>query len=658
MDSSRLNDPLFQMFLSETSELISQLERIVLEAEKQGEVLPFVDEIFRIMHTIKGSSAMMEITSVSHLTHSLENLFQYIRENTSNENDNAQVCELIFKTIDFVNGEIDKLNGGLEADGDNAAVIEQINAYLNKIGAKKTQKSPKNKKSTPKKTKSADPTGAEFRAVIWFDDGCGMENIRAFEVVHRIKDQFENLSYTPADIIENEETAAQIVKSGFQLRFFSNKSVDDIKALLLDTMFLKELSLEHIDAPSADTNKTKTGEKVQTASQSIQAYQQSMISVSADKLDALMDLMEELVISQSMVIQHPQVKQIDEQRLQKEIDQLEKVTNGLRDTVMSVRMVPLSVTFHKMNRLVRDMSRSLGKQIELIVKGEETEVDKNIIDKISDPLMHILRNAIDHGIEQPQERAKSGKPEQGKIELSAANVGSDVLITIKDDGRGMNREAILKKAEEKGLLAKPSSEYSDKDIYAFVFHPGFSTKAEVTEYSGRGVGMDVALKNIKKLGGSIAVDSTPGSETVVRLKIPLTIAIIDAMLISIGNKIYTIPTNYIQECFQAKTEDLMVDRYGNESIILRKECFRLLRLHRRFVAEQPLAEVEKSTVILLSYEEERLCVLVDALVDRQQIVVKALPEYIRRTKGISSCTLLGDGSVSLILDVPSLMETS
>lgn len=300
-----------------------------------------------------------------------------------------------------------------------------------------------------------------------------------------------------------------------------------------------------------------------------QGIRQSMISVNTDKLDKLMDLVGELVISEAMVLQNPEVKKLDMEGFRKDVRQLQKITNELRDLAMSIRMVPLSMTFHRMNRIVRDMSNKLNKEVELEIIGEETEVDKNIIDLISDPLMHIIRNSIDHGIESVDERLAKGKPKAGKIVLEAGNTGGDVWINVIDDGNGLDKGEILKKAKERKLLNLSDRNYSDKEIYSFIFHPGFSTREQATEFSGRGVGLDVVQKNMEKLGGTVVADSMQGKGTIITMRIPLTMAIIDGMLVKSGKSIYTIPTISIKEFFKADKENVIVDTNGNEMIMVR-----------------------------------------------------------------------------------------
>jgi two-component system chemotaxis sensor kinase CheA len=358
-----------------------------------------------------------------------------------------------------------------------------------------------------------------------------------------------------------------------------------------------------------------------------------------------MDLIGELVIAEAMVTQNPELAGLKLDNFQKAARQLTKITSELQDVAMSIRMVSLFSTFNKMQRIVRDMSKKMNKDVQLEIIGEETEVDKNIIDHISDPLMHIVRNAIDHGIEDAEDRVAMGKPQTGKVTLEARNAGSDVLVIIKDDGAGLNKEKILQKAREHGLIGKAESEMTENDIFKLIFVPGFSTNSDITEYSGRGVGMDVVTKNIESLGGYVSVDSIQGTGTIVTLKIPLTLAIIDGMNVRVGNSRYTIPITSIKESFRPKESDIIHDPDENEMIMVRGQCHRILRLHEFFGVKTDTSRLQEGILIMLEQNQKSLCVFADELLGQQQVVVKALPSYIqskRKIEGLGGCTLLGD----------------
>ncbi len=662
MSGQYSDDSMLDMYIFETDQLIEQLEQAVLASE-QLHCYPqsSVDEIFRIMHTIKGSSAMMMFENISTLAHSVEDLFYFMREGNPQSVKCSELNDLVLASADFIKNEIQKIRNGEKADGDSSALIEKIRDFLSVI-----KNDGQLSHGTAKNV---------YQALIYFDEGCEMENIRAFSIIHKLKGLTDEIHYFPDDIINNEESAIAVRQQGFKLFLKTDSSYEVINDILMQTLFLKSLELIRLDenewkrvengeeiisgcdtaipaAEGQDKNETQPGKNIQAGPQ------HGIISVNVAKLDKLMDLVGEMVIAEAMVTQNPDLMYSEPDHFRKAARQLHKITGELQDIVMGIRMVPLTATFHKMQRIVRDMSRKLGKEIQLNLTGEETEVDKNIIEHISDPLMHLIRNSIDHGIEPPEDRLADGKQKAGTITLEAKNAGSDVLIIVRDDGKGLNKDKILQRAKENDLLSKPENEMSDKEIFKLIFLPGFSTKDGVSEYSGRGVGMDVVSKNIEAVGGSVMVDSSVGIGTTVTVKIPLTLAIIDGMNIKVGNACYTIPTTSIKESFRPKEEDIITDPHGNEMIMVRGSCYPILRIHRCFGINGGVADLAKGILVMVEAEDKYLCIFADELLGQQHVVVKALPEYIRlagKTDGLAGCTLLGDGSISLILDIASFV---
>ena len=380
----------------------------------------------------------------------------------------------------------------------------------------------------------------------------------------------------------------------------------------------------------------------------------SIISVNVAKLDKLMDLIGELVISEAMVIHNPDLKGLELDGFQKAAQRLRKITSEMQDMVMSIRMVPLTTTFQKMNRIVRDMCKKLDKEVELKIIGDETEVDKNIIEHISDPLMHLVRNSLDHGIESVADRKAAGKNEIGTITLEAKNEGSEVQVSVRDDGKGLNKEKILARAKENGLLTKPVSEMSDREIYSLVFLPGFSTKEKITEFSGRGVGMDVVVKNIEMVGGRVIVESEPGRGCINTMKFPITLAIIEGMNIRVGSSRYTIPITDIKQSFRPRAEEIITDPDAHEMLMVRGCAYPVIRLHELFSVEPDTRDLCSGIIIMAESGERSFCIFVDELLGQQEVVVKALPAYVKKSRGLAGCTLLGDGQISLILDTGSL----
>lgn len=526
---------------------------------------------------------------------------------------------------------------------------------------------------------------------VYFEDDCKMENLRALLVVNTIKEVCDNVTYVPADIENNADTCKTIIEEGFLVNFTSEKP-QLVFQTIESTPCVKSYEVIEDAAPKAEAPKTEAPKAAAPAAQAapVQAAapkaeapkaaapaqskeqinnaiatkgggaKQSLISVNLNKLDTLVDLVGEIVITEAMVTSNPDLKGLRLDNFQKAARQLRKLNSELQDAVMSIRMVPISGAFNKMTRIVRDMKVKLNKDVDLIFEGEETEVDKSIIDQLNDPLMHMVRNSMDHGIEDNvEDRIAAGKSPKGKITLSAYNASGEVIIVIADDGGGINPEKVLAKAEKNGILTRPASEYSEKEILNMIMLPGFSTNEQVTEYSGRGVGMDVVRKNIEKIGGSVSVDSKYGQGTNFIIKIPLSLSIVDGMEVSVGQSIFTIPINSIKESFKAKPSQLVKDTDGKEMIMIRGECFPLIRLYDMYDLEPATDDLYEGIVILVEAEGKRACLLADELIGEQQVVVKPfsplLNNYNVKQNGMAGCSILGDGSITIILDVGNII---
>ena len=672
-------EPMLEVYLFEATQLMEQLEEISIECEKNKKIgAEAINEIFRIMHTIKSSSAMMMFNNIAVLAHSLEDLFYFIRENKAASIDFENLFDLVLCGIDFIKGEVSKIENDGDADGSSETLVLKSSSLLKEMkevnGAviinddlqgKEEDKfyiSPYNNSSTEVKQK--------YVARIFYEDGCEMENVRAYTVIHNLKEIVDEMYHIPEDIIESEHSVEAIRKNGFLIGFTTSVGKEKVEEGLNAIIFLRELELVQVEAypPELKALKVKRqiileepAEKQETNKEEAEhtaksGKQQSIISVNISKLDMLLDLVGEIVISEAMVTKNPDLKGLQLDNFDKAARQLGKLTNELQDIVMSIRMIPVSMTFHKMNRIVRDMSKKLSKEVELVIIGEDTEVDKNIIDHISDPLMHLVRNSLDHGIEEKEERLIAGKSEMGKITLEAKNAGGDVFIIVSDDGKGLDRKKIYEKAKLKGLVTKPLEELTDKEVFSNILLPGFSTNESVTEYSGRGVGMDVVKKNIDSIGGSISIESIQGKGSRISIKIPLTLAIIDGLEVAVGEGKYTIPITSIRESFKPKENDVIADSEGNEMIMIRGEAYSIHRLHRIFNINTKVTSTNEGILVMVEDNTRAACLFVDSLIGEQQVVVKALPTYIKKAKGIAGCTILGDGNISLILDVSGILE--
>lgn len=533
---------------------------------------------------------------------------------------------------------------------------------------------------------------------VTFEPDCKMENLRALMAVNNIRGMCDTLAFEPSDIEENSATADVIAKDGFLIHFKSSSSTDEVIAKITESPSVLKCDLiSEAVAPSAApvaaapaapaAAPTQPAPKTEAPKAAAPAAapapkpaakpaenkpsapaagtgtkgKQSLISVNLNKLDQLLDIVGEIVITEAMVTSNPDLKGLQLDNFQKAARQLRKLTDELQDSVMSIRMIPLSGAFNKMTRIVRDMKIKLNKDVDLIFEGEDTEVDKSIIDSLNDPLMHMVRNSMDHGIEETaDERIAAGKDPKGKITLAAYSSSGEVIITVSDDGYGINTEKVLAKAKKNGLLTKPDNEYSDKEIFNMIMLPGFSTNEQVTEYSGRGVGMDVVKKGIEKIGGTVSVDSKEGFGTTFIIKIPLSLAIVDGMEVSVGKSIFTIPINSIKESFKLKENQLIKDTTGREMIMIRGQCYPLIRLYELYELETEVTDVYSGIIILVENEGRSACLMADELMGEQQVVVKPFSPMLNnfnvKQNGMAGCTILGDGSITIILDVGNIIS--
>ncbi|MFA0815061.1 MAG: chemotaxis protein CheA [Anaerofustis sp.] len=671
-------DSMLDMYLFETNTLLTQLEDILLEREKQeGFDSDSINEIFRIMHTIKGSSAMMEFDSLMNVAHKIEDMFSYVRETGSvAEECEAPLFDLMYRSLDFLKSEIAHIENNEPLTEDIGFLAEEIKKILEKISSCDSS-DVENEVCEEESGETSVSDSSDFEEIpmeesaisvsvrVFFDDNTGMEHLRAFMLVKNIGDVCDDFSYEPSDL-EGKKAAEEISKNGLVVTFKTQKEYEMGLRSIETFLYTKDYSVVSevtADASEKQNSKVKKKKQDETVSSSVPAAgavasKQSLINVNLKKLDTLMDLVGEIVITESMVTAITQTEGTEKDGYEKTTRELRKLTNELQEIVMSVRMVPVAEIFQKMNRIVRDMSKQLDKEVELTLVGEQTELDKTIVDAIADPLMHLVRNAMDHGVESPKDRLSAGKSEKGHITLTARNAGGEILISVQDDGKGLDAKKIMEKAKNKDLLMKPESEYTEKEIYAFVFQPGFSTKEAVTEFSGRGVGMDVVKNNLEKIGGITTIDSELGKGTTITFKIPLTLAIISGMQLKVGDSEFTLPINNIQQAFKANATNITHDMSMNEIVMLRNEYYSVVHLHRVFGVETDITNLADGILILVEAGAKRYCIFADALLGEQQIVVKQLPIYLNRFSvkdaGITGCAILGTGKISLILDVSKL----
>ncbi|CBL40889.1 Chemotaxis protein histidine kinase and related kinases [butyrate-producing bacterium SS3/4] len=696
--SSGMDSSILDTYLYEENNLLDQLDEMLVADEKNGDFsTDDVNEIFRIMHTIKGSSAMMEFNSISTIAHHIEDVFFYIRDKgieTLDPEHKKELFNLMFRSEDYLRSEIEKVEQGVPLSTDIDAFSNEINSFLKKIsGAAPAQ--PEASQAAPAASGAAASGAAAPGAAapaslpddkdaacffhVFLEEGVGMENLRAYMIVNAVKECDVNFRFYPSDMETDQDTSQTIAENGFFLAFDSSEDASKAEGILKTQNHIRSYELVNVSkaappakaeekkasvskptAPAPASTDTAAGKAVPMLSHA--PVKQNLISVNLMKLDSLMDIVGEIVITESMVTSSPELNLLprdNRDNFMKSARQLRKLTNDLQDIAMSLRMVPISGVFQKMNRIVRDMKQSLGKDVRLTIVGEDTEVDKTIVDNIQDPIMHIVRNSMDHGIEETaQERIAAGKDPQGEIVLSASHTSSEVVISVKDDGYGMDPQKILEKARSKNMLTKPDSEYSQKEILGLIMLPGFSTNTEVTEYSGRGVGMDVVKKNVESLGGIVSVSSTYGEGTTISMKIPLTLAIVDGMKVTVGDSIFTIPIANIRQSFKVKADQVIKDEYGNEMVERVDHFYPIVRLHSFYHLPTEVTQMEDGILLWVEANDRSYCLFVDDLIGEQQVVVKPLPAFLSefnlKDHGITGCTIMGDGNISIILDILSL----
>ncbi|MCM1536368.1 MAG: chemotaxis protein CheA, partial [Clostridium sp.] len=629
-------EDMLDMYLFENGQLLEQLQETVLE-QKDADCFDedSINEIFRTMHTIKGSSGIMMFDEITAVSHKLEDIFYFLRESHPDNVPHLELVEHVLEVEDFISNEMEKIRNGDPVDGKSGKIVADLDKFLKKIkdgaAGEGAEPIPENVHEEPKQFYIAPVATKDsrfYKIYITFFQETEMANVHAYKTVYALKEIAEDILYSPEDIIADESSAETILKDGFKILLQAQCSEAEIREYIGEGYDIEKVdiyeckpeefhqgfdfgddhpiapaidldsSVEDIEARVHEAEETKEaeekaqekkpakdaiapgdfviqskepGKKKKLAKDKPKVEKAAFISVNISKMDQLMELIGELVIQESVVLQNSdlRVPGLNLDNFNKAAAQLSKISTDLQNVIMSMRMVPLANTFQKMNRIVFDVSRKLGKDIEFVMVGENTEVDKNIIEHISDPLMHIVRNSVDHGIESKEERKEHGKSEKGTVTLSAKTEAGKVWISVEDDGAGLDREKILAKARKQGILDdnKPDSAYSDKEVYQLITLPGFSTNEQVTEYSGRGVGMDVVVQNIQAIGGALEIESTPGMGSIMSLKIPLTLAIIDGIVMEIGDSSFVMETGAIKEFVRVR-EDMMIQEPNGDEYVM------------------------------------------------------------------------------------------
>lgn len=653
-----------ETFFEESFEGLDVMESGLLELE-QGEVdLENINTIFRSAHSIKGGSGTFGFSSVAEFTHDMETLLDEMR------NGERPVTESIVETllgcVDVLRSMLNAIKDGSEIDVEGVA--HMTSALKEHLGESAID--------GPLVTDATENSVVEDKGwVVTFKPHATIMQTGNDTV--RLLRELSSLANTTEVIVDNDslpsliEIDAEECYQSWTINLIGDGiSEDDIREVFawvddecelhISSMEIEENYIDEERRVSESKRETSPEKTSNEKRRSTKTAESSSIRVNISKVDELINMVGELVITQSMLSQFGD-GDVEEftgahiERLKDGLAQLESHTRELQESVMRIRMMPISFAFQRFPRLVHDLSSQFDKKIELVMTGEGTELDKTVLEKIGDPLVHLVRNSLDHGIESPSARVEAGKSETGIIELRAFHQGGNIVIQIKDDGAGLNKKRILNKAKENGLITQ-DERLTDDQIYDLIFRPGFSTADVVSDVSGRGVGMDVVRRNIRELGGAVEVTSKTGEGSVFTIRLPLTLAILDGQLVGIGSETYILPVISIIESLQVKSENINAVAGNAEVYRLRDEYIPIVRLYQIFDIEPKSTVLESGLLVVVEAEGKKIAIYVDDLLGQQQVVIKSLETNFKKIEGLSGATILGDGTVALIIDIAGLIE--
>lgn len=668
------------MFLEESREHLQTLNSCILDLENDPDNLSVLGEIFRSAHTIKGMSATMGFTAIAELTHEMENVLDMLRKGQFKAN--HDIIDTIFKCVDTLEQLVESVAANSESSIDSKPLIAKLKA-LAKGESVETPAAKSDKKAVVSTVGSdsfielSDTEVAVIRKAqgqgmrayevqVALRDGCLLKSARSYMVMNALDEV--------GDVIKSIPSVEELEKENFGLSFqvivVTGGEADKIQQAVLSISEIDHADVlpcvlpEVTNAPiitaptKVETQAVAVSEKnIPAAAPAVSDKKKGgqSVRVDIDKLDTLLNLVGELVINKTRLEQIGLTHKLTD--LVETIEQMDRVTTDLQAVVMKVRMVPVGQVFNRFPRMVRDLSRDLNKEINLIIQGEETELDRTVIDEIGDPLVHLLRNSIDHGIEQPDERQEKGKNPIGEIRLIARHEGNNVIIMVEDDGKGINSDIIKRKAVEKGLISQAEADAMDvNEAVRLVFLPGFSTAAVVTDVSGRGVGMDAVKNKIESLGGMVDVETKINEGSKFKIRLPLTLAIIQALLVKVSEEIYAIPLGSIDSTINITPSDIKTVQ-NKEVILIRGQIIPIVRLANVLnVPESQQEQSEELFVVIVHIGDQRAGVIVDNLIGQQEIVIKSLGKLLAGIKVIAGATILGNGQVALIIDIGSLIQ--
>ncbi len=643
-------------FLVEAFELIEQMDQDLVELENNPEDLDLLNSIFRVAHTVKGSSSFLNFDVLTELTHHMEDVLNKARRDELKIT--PDVMDVILESVDMMKALLE----GIQASGVDTECGIEIAPICAKLDAI-------SKGEPIENTISQERESSTQEVEISADEST--EEIQEVEAENKENEVDLDQDYSEMTDEEVEAEIQRLIQEKFEEKE-AKKAAKAKESLGIDTTPTPAPSTEPVaqvveptpePAPKPTPTPTVKKESAQKeASKKQPSAPEQTIRVEVKRLDHLMNLIGELVLSKNRLLKiYDDVEERYEgekflEELNQVVSAVSLVTTDLQIAVMKTRMLPVSKVFNRFPRLVRDLSRDLNKEIDLVMSGEETELDKSIVEEIGDPLVHMIRNSCDHGVEDPQTRAAAGKPEKGTVNLKAYNEGNQIVIEIKDDGAGMDPEFLKMKALEKEVITEREADnMSDKEAYGLIFRPGFSTAAKVTGVSGRGVGMDVVKTNIEKLNGIIDIDSELGKGSTFKLKIPLTLAIMQALLVSTQEEYFAIPLSSVLETVRVSMEEIYTIE-GKNVLKLRNEVLSLVRLSDMFGVDEVFTNNEHVYVVVIGLAESKLGIVVDGLVGQEEIVIKSMGDYLKGIDGIAGATIRGDGGVTLITDVAAMMR--
>ena len=676
-----------EIFLDETKEHLENLNAQILKLEQEPEDVDTINEIFRAAHSLKGMAGTMGYKRMQNLTHDMENVFSEIR--SGNMKVNSNLIDTLFQCLDALEEYTNNIQETAdEGTNDNQPLIAQLAEFLGNEG--KMQEAPKAEK---KEEKAPAESGSDkkwldiklddsertvlskakeqgkniYGLTIFIHENCLLKAARAFLVYKAVEEKAEIMVCNPpAQDIEDEK-----FELDFSLIVISDDSLDNILTAARNVSEIEKVLGDNYEfEPVKEEEKAAVVQAQTTAKETTAVTQQAKggekkaiskpvvnrtVRVDIEKLDVLMNLVSELIIAKNSLVSASTAEGSSNVGFNEQIEYLESVTTNLHESVMKVRMVPIESVVSKFPRMIRDLSKKLDKKMELYMSGEETELDRTVVDEIGDPLMHLLRNAADHGLESADVRAKLGKPEIGSIFLDAYQDGNNVIIEVRDDGAGIDVEEVKKTAIERGVITPEQGEsMSEKDIINLLFHAGFSTAKKISDVSGRGVGLDVVKSKIESLSGEVEVKSKMGEGSTWTIRLPLTLAIIQALMVIVGGEKYAISLGSIQTIEDISPSEIKYVQ-NKEVINLRGTVIPLIRLSKELDIESSKSPDENMVVVIVKKGEKLAGLVIDELMGQQEIVIKSLGKYISKCKIISGATILGDGEVALILDANTLI---